>query len=213
MDNEADKLAGFYLGDQDHQPALDGVIRVTRDYLAGHPPAGGASRRRSELERASAHAKGLRHLLGNIDHQAIVVAMGPGTGGKMQEAGGPFPEGGFTGSSWSLRRGELAYAMDVLERLTRGLAAAADREKPLQHRPGVRDPILFGVEALAALWVEARKEAPTASFKEKEFGDFALAVLGQRGLKCDEPTVYTAVRYVVRAQKAPRLGAGSPQSG
>lgn len=214
--DKASEYADYYLGNQDFQSALRGVINLACQYLAGHLPAGQASQRRSEFQRASSHAKGLRQLLSRIDHPAIAAAMRPITpkppGSKLQpksESG----QGVTAGSSLSLRLVEVAYAMDVLERLADGLAVAASREEPARHRPSTRDPIIFAVEALAALWMETRKELPTASFNGKRFGDFALAVLGSRGLGCAEATVCTAVRYVIKALKESQTGNPSLQPG
>ena len=210
-------LAAYYLGNQDLVTPLRAVIDFAWKYLAGHRPEGEAGLRQSQFNQAQKHAQGLMRLLRQIDHGAIALAMQPMTPITVNQPPGtkaiPATAVGPAGSSIAFHRAEVAYSMDLLERLSHGLKLAASQEKPVRHRPKTADPIVFAIKALAGLWIQAGRPRPTANFKKQQFGEFVMTMLGPKGLGCGEATVRTAIRHYVAESKKPQSSPDTPSAG
>jgi hypothetical protein len=83
--------------------------------------------------------------------------------------------------------------------LIEGLKLHADsivKETPNQTAgaPKTADPIMFGVESLAAIWRRYRLDPPTSSGKKDGFGLLALSLLTEGPVSATEKEVKTAVR-------------------
>lgn len=209
-----DLLSSGFLRNQALAPELRSLCELVRKYRDGHVHPGTGSRRRADLQAGAKRAEALRQSLAKLDHQVLAEAMGPVRGEPMPDtvpadyppdpAGEPFPllAPAYRSFLWQ-RLAELERFTSGLARVTAALTAASEMEPVRKRRPPMPDPLVLGIERLVHLWREARSEPPRRSFKEGEFGDFALRVFGPAGLGFSEAAIGTAVRAVLTATGTP----------
>ncbi len=68
--------------------------------------------------------------------------------------------------------------------------------------PQAPDPILFGVECLAAIWERHRPDPPTSGFKRNRFGCFVCDVLGGPPVSASDTELRTALRKFFAREQA-----------
>jgi hypothetical protein len=212
-----DFICSRFLGNQDWAPRLRDMLHTTAQYAAGHHPAGSGSRRKVDLQTGARHAQGLRTALGKIDLLYLAEAMGALHGEEstpescasdLDEVEDPSTK--TTGlrtihqSFVPLRLAELVRFRATLNGLATALNATAESVSVRRKRPPLPDPVLFGVEALQALWRAAHGRSPTHSFNQNQFGDLALTVLGPKGLGFEESSVRSAVRKILTGKAQDR---------
>lgn len=202
-------LCSRFLGNQDLAPILKNICELTRKYKADRLPEGGVSQRKADLISAAKRAQGLRNALGKLDQRVLVEAMGNPRGEPILSPDTP-PPGAIANLPFEppalpsvyrsylyIHLAELDGFMAKLERIATALNAASQTLPIARGRPPTRDPLVFAMEALAELWRRTHDEQPKYSFKQNQFGDFALTLLGSNGLKFEDKAVRTAVRNLL----------------
>jgi hypothetical protein len=184
---DCEGLAAAFLGAQAYGTALRNILTYTERYVNGYQPVGKAGNRRTAINSAAKHAVALSRLLGQIDLRTLAEAMDNDPRHPRKLA--------------PLMLTELLAFLETLLDVSKGLNLAADREPVRVSRPPIADPIILAVEALAALWLKARGEAPTRSYKAYGFGDFALTVLGPKLHGLPAASVRQAVRQVLEKNR------------
>lgn len=174
------------------------VLRMLRD---ADPETGAA--RRDAFSRAVNAVHGASNALGRVNQERLMAMMtlepptgvdGPTAASLLDDAGeleGPSPV-----ESQSV---ELEILRDQLRRVSLALIALRDREPSVPRgAPPVRDPVVFAVEGLGAIWKQFRPAVPLSiSENHGRFGGFAISFLTAPPLDLPEPNVRTAVRYYV----------------
>jgi hypothetical protein len=212
-----DLLCSQFLENQDWASRLRDVCYWVGKYKADYHPPGAGSRRRADLNAAARHGHGLANTLAKIDLMLLAQVMGPLRGepitlsptatafGETQDAPAEVADAGAVYHSFvplyqsfvPLRLAELERFMATLNSVSKALDVMADTVPVARKRPPLPDPILFGIQALRALWLEAHGKPPKYSFNKQQFGHFALEVLGPNGVGIEEPAIRTAVRKVL----------------
>jgi hypothetical protein len=185
------ELAGIYPPNRpDLASALEQVLDVVERYLTESDATTVRSRRADTAKSVLHHASELRRRLGRLDPMLFV------------EASGPPPGEGVAVPAKAVR---LAAHLEFLTGLDRTEAALRHLSKNLlpkrRDQPETSDAILFGIEALAALWQQSRGVPPTSSQKVGAFGAMVLDVFRLLGGKVPEAAAKTALRRVIAGRR------------
>jgi hypothetical protein len=109
----------------------------------------------------------------------------------------------------------LAAHLEFLAGLDRTEAALRHLSRELlpkrRGQPETPDAILFGIEAMAALWQQSRGVPPTSSQKAGAFGAMVLDSFRLLGGKAPEAAVKTRLRkFIAVLRKAEQTGSSEP---
>ncbi len=185
------------------QAALASTSEWVLRMLRGADPETGAARR-DAFSRAASAVHRAANALGRVNQERLLAMMttlepptgvdGPTAASLLGDAGeleGPSPV-----ESQSV---EVEILRDQLRRVSLALIALRDRESSVPRgAPPVRDPVVFAVEGLGAIWKRFRPAVPLSiSENHGRFGGFAISFLTAPPLDLPEPNVRTAVRYYV----------------
>jgi hypothetical protein len=190
---------GIYLPNRpDLASALEQVLAFVERYLTESDATTVRSRRADTAKSALHHASELRRRLGQLDPMLFV------------EASGTPPGEGVAVPAKAVR---LAAHLEFLAGLDRTDAALRHLSGELlpkrRGQPETSDAIVFGIEALAALWQQSRGVPPTSSTKARGFGALVLDAFGLLGSKVPEAAVKTALRRFIAERRTAEPSASS----
>jgi hypothetical protein len=148
-----------YLGSERWANELANIVRLCSQMASGHQWWGTATNRRRDIAYAIKAANRLQIALGRVNLRQLVAAMGePDSTASREEPDTPRSQAPEL-SSTPARLTELELFMGRLRSIQAALVTIHDREpEPREGRPRVDDALLFAVEALEALWAQARGE-------------------------------------------------------
>jgi hypothetical protein len=172
--------------------ALEQVLDVVERYLTESGSTKVRSRRADTAKSALHHASELRRRFGQLDPMLFV------------EASGTPPGEGVAVPAKALRLATHLEFLAGLERTEAALRHPSGELLPKRRgQPETPDAILFGIEALAALWQQSRGVPPTYSQKAGAFGAMVLDGFRLLGGKVAEAAVNTPLRtFIAGLRKA-----------